>query len=215
MHASQAHVPTAGRILGSTLQQKLDELFNEDPDLCCPVSLMIFSNPVIASDGFIYDQASLSQLLENRQASPMTREILKSEYRLAVGKKQEVISYRKKRCQDLLNFVKEASSHQHLVIAALERFSEYVSALDADNVQNLLHDARILYARLGRAMPENLQPSARNSEGKASRLCSSATPPGPSAEPHIIFPFDTQSPQAPREVEVVTAGPNQQCCMLM
>merc|ERR1712113_1253945 len=56
-----------GRILGNALQQRLDKLTEEDPDLCCPVSLMVFSNPVLASDGFIYDKSSLTQLLSNRQ----------------------------------------------------------------------------------------------------------------------------------------------------
>merc|ERR1711959_171440 len=69
--------PMAGRILGSSLQQRLDELTNEDPDLCCPVSLMVLGNPVIASDGFIYDYSSLQSLLANGHVSPMTREALK------------------------------------------------------------------------------------------------------------------------------------------
>merc|ERR1712183_739136 len=58
-------LPTHGRILGSSLQQKLDELIDEDPELCCPVSPMLFAEPVIASDGFIYDKASLTTLLAN------------------------------------------------------------------------------------------------------------------------------------------------------
>jgi hypothetical protein len=44
----------AGRVLGSNLQAKLDELLIEDPDLCCPIALVLFSEPVIASDGFMY-----------------------------------------------------------------------------------------------------------------------------------------------------------------
>merc|ERR1739845_121893 len=101
-------VPMAGRILGNALQQKLDKLTEEDPDLCCPVSLMVFSNAVLASDGFMYDQSSLTQLLANRQASPMTREVLKSEYRVAETKRVEVTVFRKQRCQELLAFVEEA-----------------------------------------------------------------------------------------------------------
>merc|ERR1719284_39161 len=77
-----AQAPMAGRVLGSSLQQKLDRLTEEDPDLCCPVSLMVFSSPVIASDGFIYDEGSLKELLRLRQASPMTRETLKPSYRI-------------------------------------------------------------------------------------------------------------------------------------
>ena len=30
-----------GRALGSTAQEKLDELLDEDPDFCCPVMLVL------------------------------------------------------------------------------------------------------------------------------------------------------------------------------
>merc|ERR1719191_124928 len=101
-----------GRVLGSSLQEKLDELVDEDPDLCCPVSLMIFEDPVIASDGFIYEKASLTTLLANRQASPMTRERLQQEYQAAQQKRVEAHDFRKKRSVALLQFAREAASQQ-------------------------------------------------------------------------------------------------------
>merc|ERR1711977_336666 len=62
------------RVLGSNLQEKLDELLEEDPDLCCPISLMLLSDPVLASDGFIYEKASFEQLLKTTvPVSPFTR----------------------------------------------------------------------------------------------------------------------------------------------
>jgi hemoglobin len=157
------HAPMGGRILGSALQQKLDKLMEEDPDLCCPVSLMVFSNPVIASDGFMYDQASLQQLLANRLASPMTREVLKSEYRLAQTKKAEVTVFRKQRCQELLAFAEEAvSEQQQLALTALERVCEYVSGFDKKDRNNLQTRSLIakaaapLYGRLGHPVPMTL-----------------------------------------------------------
>merc|ERR1712014_552650 len=78
--ASAGQAPMAGRVLDSSLQRSLDGLLEEDPDLCCPVSLMVFVEPVRASDGFIYDKKMLDQLLKNKQRSPMTREVLKPEY---------------------------------------------------------------------------------------------------------------------------------------
>merc|ERR1712232_892038 len=39
-----AQAPIAGRVLDSSLQRSLDELLEEDPDLCCPISLLIFSD---------------------------------------------------------------------------------------------------------------------------------------------------------------------------
>merc|ERR1711959_301242 len=70
----------AGRVLGSNLQEKLDDLLAEDPDLCCPISLMLFTDPVVASDGFMYEKASLELLLRNNSVSPMTRVGLEKQF---------------------------------------------------------------------------------------------------------------------------------------
>jgi hemoglobin len=153
-------VPVAmgGRILGSALQQKLDKLIEEDPDLCCPVSLMVFSDPVIASDGFIYDKASLQQLLANGLASPMTREVLKPEYRSAQQKLVEVTGFRTQRAQELLSFATEAISEQRqLSCTALDRASEYIAALDPAEVRNFGASVVELYMQLSRPVPPTLQ----------------------------------------------------------
>merc|ERR1712157_62263 len=101
-------------------------------------SLMIFSNPVLASDGFIYDESSLTQLLANRQVSPMTREVLKREYRAAQQKLKEVTAFRMQRSQDLLDFATEAASEQQpLAIVALERVQEYMEVLHTAAAQSL------------------------------------------------------------------------------
>merc|ERR1712194_282044 len=155
----------AGRILGNTLQQKLDKLTEEDPDLCCPVSLMVFTNPVLASDGFIYDQSSLTQLLANRQVSPMTREGLKREYRAAQQKLDEVTVFRKQRSQDLLDFAKEAASEQQLLaISALERVQEYIEVLDVVAAQSLAAKALGLYEQLGHSVPPALHRIVRGAD---------------------------------------------------
>merc|ERR1712187_167806 len=104
-----SQMPMAGRVLGSSLQQRLDQLTDEDPDLCCPVSLVVFTEPVIASDGFIYEKASLLTLLRNRQVSPMTREVLKQAYRPAQQKRLQAEDFQQKRCQHLLEFAREAA----------------------------------------------------------------------------------------------------------
>merc|ERR1711879_62355 len=143
-----------GRVLGSSLQQKLDELIDEDPDLCCPVSLMIFADPVVASDGFIYERASLTTLLANRQASPMTRETLKQEYQPAQQKRVEAHGYRKKRSGALLQFAREAASQQpEMAITALERITDYISILPPQESRSLAGEASHLYSQLGRSAP--------------------------------------------------------------
>jgi hypothetical protein len=146
--------PMNGRILGNALQQTLDRLTEEDPDLCCPVSLMVFSSPVIASDGFIYDEGSLKELLRLRQASPMTRETLKPTYRRASGKVAEVTHFRKQRSQELLDFAAEAITVQRqLAITALDRTCEYIQCLDIQSAQTLYRRAVDLYSKLGRTAP--------------------------------------------------------------
>jgi hypothetical protein len=151
----------AGRILGSTLQQKFDKLSEEDPDLCCPVSLMVLTNPVLASDGFIYEESSVKQLLTNHQASPMTRERLKQEYRPAQNKKAEAIAFRLERTQELLDFAAEAVTEQkQMALAALGRVEEYVEPLDSLVAGNQALQATHLYLELGRSAPTALRQRA-------------------------------------------------------
>jgi len=147
----------AGRVLGSSLQQKLDELTDEDPDLCCPVSLMIFSEPVVASDGFIYDKVSLTTLLANRQVSPMTREVLKREYQLARQKKAEADNFRQERSQALISFARETWAHQpDMACTALERAVDYIGSLAQADSKGLARQAAQIYSNLGRSAPDRL-----------------------------------------------------------
>jgi hypothetical protein len=151
-----------GRVLGSSLQQKLDELIDEDPDLCCPVSLMIFADPVVASDGFIYERASLTTLLANRQASPMTRETLKPEFKLAQQKRVAAHDFRRKQSGALLQFAREAAPQQpEMAITALERISDYIEVLIPQHSQSLAREASQLYSQLGRSAPARLLQMAR------------------------------------------------------
>jgi len=155
--------PMNGRILSNSLQEKLDELLDEDPDLCCPVSLMIFQNPVQASDGFIYEQASLLRLLADRQVSPMTREVLKKEYRMAKSKKAEVEVFLKERSSQLLDFAAETIQEKpQLARTALQRVSEYMEAgvLNKATAQSLAAKAICLYGQLGKEVPGALRLAA-------------------------------------------------------
>jgi len=145
---SQMHM--VGKVLGSSFQRKLDDLLDEDPDLCCPVSLMVFAEPVIASDGFIYERSSLMTLLRNRQGSPMTREALKPEHRPAQQKKLEADDFRQQRCRALLQFAREAAPRQpEMSATALERAHDYLKNLRTDQSQALALEAAELSARLG------------------------------------------------------------------
>lgn len=156
-------IPMAGRLLGNALQQRLDKLTSEDPDLCCPVSLMVFKNPVIASDGFTYEELSLQKLLSDNHVSPMTREKLKRTYRHAQQKKVEVIVFLKHRSQDLLDFATEAATEEKgLALTALERVTEYIEVLDmtagADmQVAGAREKAARTYEQIGSPVPAALR----------------------------------------------------------
>jgi hypothetical protein len=155
---SEAAAPhhMGGRVLGSNLQQKLDELTDEDPDLCCPITLMVFTEPVKASDGFIYEKASLMQLLRNRQASPMTREPLQSNFQPAPEKFAEVQEFRKTRAHALIQFAREAlaQTEQHLAGTALDRVGDYLENAGGAIARGLAREAVPLYTQLGRPVPQ-------------------------------------------------------------
>merc|ERR1712232_415111 len=124
----------------------------------CPVSLMVFNDPVIASDGFIYDKTSLLQLLANKLASPMTREALKSEYRSAQSKLVEATRFRKQRSQELMDFAMEAISEQQkqLAISALDRASEYIASCHPTEMRDVVSGVTRLCTQLGRPVPPTL-----------------------------------------------------------
>jgi hypothetical protein len=142
-------------VLGSDLQRKLDELLEEDPDLCCPVSLMLFVEPVIASDGFMYEKSSIEGLLRNRMVSPMTREPLKKEYLPAKQRKSVTLAFRQERSRDLLKFAEEAAGRQapQMAAEALQRASEHLEVLTPAQVPALAKDAVALWKKLGQPVP--------------------------------------------------------------
>merc|ERR1712241_1434658 len=119
-----------GRVLGNNYQTKLDDLLEEDPELCCPVSLVLFTDPVIGSDGFMYEKASLDGLLRANMASPMTRERLKKEYLPARQRKSAALDFRQHRSQELVKFAAEvAAMEPQLASTALGRVGDYMEVL--------------------------------------------------------------------------------------
>ena len=61
-----------GRVLGSPGQARLDVLLTEDTDLSCPITLLLFQQPVVASDGGIYERAAVVKLMQLGGLSPIT-----------------------------------------------------------------------------------------------------------------------------------------------
>jgi hypothetical protein len=143
-----------GRVLGSQMQKTLDELLEEEPDLCCPVSLMLFVDPVIASDGFMYEKASIQGLLRNRMVSPMTRETLKKEFLPAKQRKSTALEFRQTRSKELLKFAHEAAAGQpQMAGAALQRASDYLEVLKPSQVPELAKQTAELWRKIGQPVP--------------------------------------------------------------
>jgi hypothetical protein len=143
-----------GRVLGNAMQKRLDDLLDEDSDFCCPVSLMLFVDPVIASDGFMYEKASMEGLLRNRMVSPMTREPLKKEFIPARQRKSATLEFRQARSKELLQFVEEAAAAQpQMATAALQRASDYLEVLKPSQVPELATKAAELWRKLGKPVP--------------------------------------------------------------
>merc|ERR1712048_920157 len=171
--AGAGQAPSAGRVLGSSLQRTLDGLLEEDPDLCCPVSLMVFCEPVRASDGFIYDRAMLTQLLKNGQRSPMTREVLKPEHKAATEKMAEVLEFRHRRSEELLTFALEAAGHNpQMAKTALERAMDYLAMLQSEQARVMAAEAARIHAKLGQRAVD-LQPDIESTRATIPRTRSS------------------------------------------
>jgi len=145
----------AGRVLGSDLQEKIDELLNEDADLCCPVSLMLLSDPVVASDGFVYEKASLEQIFRGNSVSPMTRQPLERQFFAAMERKKKALEFREARSKELLAFADEAlaTGQQQMAVQAAERVFEYVNASPPGSYTSIKTMLRETYTTLGRPAP--------------------------------------------------------------
>lgn len=107
----------------------------------------------------MYEADSVKQLIRNNQVSPITREQLKKEYFQAKQKKSEVIAFREKRAQDLLQFAEDAlPSDSRLAATALERVQEYFEVLNVTQHCALARQACAVWMKTGRPVPQELRP---------------------------------------------------------
>merc|ERR1712137_567125 len=143
-----------GKLLGNKWQSQLDELLEEDPELCCPVSLVLFVDPVIASDGFLYEKASLDGLLRSNMASPMTRERLKKEYLPARQRRSAAIEFRQHRAKELVRFAAHVAGEMpQLGTTALERVTEYLEVVQSTG---LAAETAAVWTKLGKPVPSSV-----------------------------------------------------------
>ena len=100
--SAEGHV--AGRVLSNENQRALDELFVEPASLCCPITLMLLSDPVIASDGCVYERAAIQIIIEQGKLSPMTLTALEPQVFPAAKQKAKVVAFLAERAEALIQF---------------------------------------------------------------------------------------------------------------
>jgi hemoglobin len=155
-----------GRALGSTAQEKLDELLDEDPDFCCPVMLVLYEDPVIASDGFIYERSAVETLIKSNRPSPMTREALGKNVFPARQKKKDALAYRETMVKDLSDFA-DTCGDAALAEQALERATDYLIYLKPKKYAADAHKIVQLWQKYGKPVPDGLvSGGARKGKGK-------------------------------------------------
>jgi len=120
-----------GRILGSSLQNTLDDLMLEDPELSCPITLVLFVDPVVASDGCIYESQAIQEVLRAQGLSPVTHKPLSNEFYPAREVQERVHRFMQERGSKLLEFALDASkqSQMGMVRTAFDRIRDYVAVL--------------------------------------------------------------------------------------
>jgi hypothetical protein len=154
-----------GRALGSSAQEKLDELLDEDPDYCCPVMLVLYEDPVIASDGFIYERSAVDTLIKMNRPSPMTRENLGKNVFPAKQKKQDTMRYRETLVKDLCEFA-DTCGDAGIAEQALERATDYLIYLKPNKYVAEAHKIVQLWQKYGKPVPDGLVNGAKKGKGK-------------------------------------------------
>jgi len=132
-HVTCANPPEGAsvKVLDSELQSRLDGLLVEDAHLCCPITLLLLQNPMVASDGFVYEADALRKLISAKEPSPMTMEKLGSDVFPAEQKMEELDAFREKRAGELLEFAEETSVAEPAMSSiALKRAQDYLDKLD-------------------------------------------------------------------------------------
>jgi uncharacterized protein YegL len=126
----------AGRQLGNSLQDDLDELLYEDPNFVCPITLMLIFDPVIASDGCVYERIAIERLIRLRGLSPVTHKKLDSTLLPATEKKTMIVGFIQDCSKKLESFITRAKKSGETVLAktALERLKDYVSFLKSNGI---------------------------------------------------------------------------------
>jgi hypothetical protein len=130
--------------------------------------LVLFQDPVIATDGFIYERSAVETLIKANRPSPMTREALGKAVYKARQKFQEANRYRVKMLKELVKFADECSDAS-LASAALDRATDYLIFLKPQNHREDTHAVVRCWQKHGKPVPNGLlaAPEARGGQPQA------------------------------------------------
>lgn len=122
-------------LLSAAPQQPQEAVIVEPHDLCCPISLCLFSDPVVASDGHVYERESIQGLIghcseQKRLVSPLTREILQPSLFPAHEHRRRAHEWREQACDHLCELACTAPEDAAL---HLERCWEYLEELGIES----------------------------------------------------------------------------------
>jgi Mg-chelatase subunit ChlD/truncated hemoglobin YjbI len=161
--AGPASSQQVGRVLGDPLQQQLDDLLVEDVDLVCPITLTLFHDPVMASDGCVYERVAVEELARVQGRSPVTLMALTGQVFPALEHKSRSAAFMKGRCEDLISFIARAQKQGQTLMAltAADRLKDYVVALTPQSEPELARQCRNFCQALGGAMPKLSLPQDR------------------------------------------------------
>jgi Mg-chelatase subunit ChlD len=145
------------------MQAELDDLLVEDPDLLCPVTLMLLLDPVIASDGCVYERMAVAELSRAQGVSPITRAPLTGQVVAASDHGARVRAFMHRRCTDLIGFIARAKKQGRPLMAmtAIDRLKDYIAALSPQSEPHLAKQCVDLCLELGRVPPSFNSPQER------------------------------------------------------
>jgi len=152
--------------LGDQLQQELDDLLLEDAELVCPITLTLFLDPVIASDGCVYERVAVAELTRVQGLSPITRARLTDQVFPAAERKSRVAAFMKSRSEELISFITRAhkQGRETMALTAADRLKDYVAALTPQSEPALAEQFKHVFGALGRAVPALNLPQERISK---------------------------------------------------
>ena len=153
---------------------------NQITHLICPISHQIFLNPVVASDGHIYELTEISLWQSTHETSPITREIINNIFYTSRRTKDEVDNYLQLYPEELNNQYK--MSNNNLEIENHIKNGNYKKLLLYDNFDHKFINEEVIKKCPSYILKYiidkciNLEASDNNGRSPIHYICRNSTP---------------------------------------